>query len=332
MVKLSIIIPVYNISEYVDRCLYSICCQLLDEIEILVIDDESPDDSISKVLLWQKKYKCIRIISQKNKGLGGARNTGIREATGKFLWFVDGDDEIKRDSLWSILRYVDLLDDDVIVFDYERLNSVAKVIGRSFSNIDLHSIDGYTFEKNILLVQAWRSLYKRSFLIENNLFFREHFLHEDCEFNMRILCYAKKMTYVDEVIYRYFTQNGGSIMNSICIKNMENLISIFDTADFIKKKFLNSHKINTITNIYLRHVVAIMFSNSCNLSTDEFWQFRLLLYKNKHRIKKLWSVKEVGMYRIVLNYLQLYFPSKIIYNIIYNKNIIRSVSMKVLGI
>ncbi len=321
MTKLSIIIPVYNISKYINRCLNSICKQLLDGVEIIVVDDGSLDDSILKVLIWQEKYKIIKVVSQKNKGLGGARNTGIKEAKGEYVWFVDGDDEIISNSLECVMNYVSS-DDDVVVFDFERFDNVGNIIDRTNCSNRLSHVCGIEFVRHVLLTQAWRGIYRRSFLLDNSIFFREHFLHEDSEFNMRVVCVAKKMTYVNIPVYKYYTQNQGSIMNSIRIKNMEDLLCLFDTVDLLKLRYANkSSDIEYVTDLYLNIMISSLFRNSCSLSSEDFCRFKILLCNKRKRIKDVWCNTKKGLYRTILNYLQLYFPSKILYNLIYNKKI-----------
>ena len=119
--KLSIILPIYNVEKYIIRCLSSIFANDFkqDDIELLLVDDASPDGTIKRALAWlsTRNASNFRIIRQENKGLGGARNTGIRNASAPWLWFIDSDDEITPNAIPMILsRLNDKL--DFITFNY----------------------------------------------------------------------------------------------------------------------------------------------------------------------------------------------------------------------
>jgi len=128
MIKLSLIVPIYNIEDYLEKCLDSLIKIKEGKIEIILVNDGSTDGSLDLCLKYRKKDNRIKIINKKNGGLSDARNKGLKEANGEFIWFIDGDDYISDvDSLFKYLNK----DNDIIVFNYNevRNNKVIKKTG-----------------------------------------------------------------------------------------------------------------------------------------------------------------------------------------------------------
>ena len=121
--KISIIIPAYNVEEYLEKCLESIISQNFDKVEIIIVDDGSTDKSLQIAKEYQKKYpEKTRVISQENKGQGGARNTGI------YLLFVDSDDTIKSGMLETLYTEMEKSNADIVLFGFEYVDEKGKVI------------------------------------------------------------------------------------------------------------------------------------------------------------------------------------------------------------
>lgn len=318
VIKLSLILPVYNVSSYIERCLDSICSQMDENIEVIIVDDESPDDSIDKVIKYCDKYPNISILHQENRGLGGARNTGLRNAKGEYIWFIDSDDEIAKDVIPFILNQIQ--GEEIIIFDYDMLDKNGNVFYSTYCSSSFLHISGPSAEKYFILGQAWRSIYKRDFLINNNLFFREHFLHEDGEFNMRAMCYAYNVSYVQKSIYRYYTSNNGSIMNNINIKNILDLFSYIDTEQQMIKKcpYLSIEQRNLLIN-YVLLSLAIIYKSVPLLNNKEVIQFRNMLKKRRGQILSILKQGNLNSYELLKSYVQLFLPYKVVYRLIYYK-------------
>ena len=105
-ILVSVIIPVYNVEKYLDRCVESVVNQTYGNLEIILVDDGSPDGCPGKCDEWAKKDDRIKVIHKQNEGLGMARNTGIENATGEYIWFVDGDDAIDSNSINVLLSNI----------------------------------------------------------------------------------------------------------------------------------------------------------------------------------------------------------------------------------
>lgn len=205
----SVIIPVYKTEQFLKKCLNSVIGQDYPMLEIILVDDGSPD-SCPKMCDWYaEEYDYIKTIHQSNKGPGLARNAGLEVATGKYIAFVDSDDCL--DGVGAIRRMVEQAEKkqaDIVVGSYRRLK------GRQLGKIKHHRLrDGaytetvdFRFKGFVLyghLSSAYHRLYRRDFLTNNDLKFREYSYAEDKSFNM--ICCACKPVYafVDESVYLY---------------------------------------------------------------------------------------------------------------------------------
>lgn len=282
-IKVSIILPVYNVEKYLKECLESAINQTLDNIEIIAINDGSTDNSFE--ILEQYKYSNdIKIINQENKGLSEARNAGLKEAKGEYVYFLDSDDYIDKDSM----RYcyekckenkLDILNFDAISFkdnenskvdlkeDYDRSNMIesCKVYnGENYYN--------YLMRNNAYRQPVWLNMYKREFLIANNLLFYPGLIHEDELFTKLAYLKSKRIMYIaKQFFFRRVREN--SIMTTKISKNkVESLIIIVEKIYIYFKeneKKLNSETKNNITK-YLESLCSIALTRNLLMDgTDE---------------------------------------------------------------
>ena len=173
--KVSVIIPVYNVEQYLKVCLDSILCQDFSDYEILLIDDGSKDSSPAICDEYAQKYSHVQVIHQENKGQGGARNTGIRAAKGEFLLFVDSDDSLKSGALRAVYEAAAAQDADVAVFGMDCVDEQGRVTAtrtptESGTVVLQDNSLTFTFFKDSYV---WNKLYRRSLLAENGIVFPE---------------------------------------------------------------------------------------------------------------------------------------------------------------
>lgn len=316
--ELSIVIPVYNVASYIRRCLHSIYSQNVSEekFEVIIVDDETPDNSIEIALCYLSGKANYRIIHQKNRGLGGARNTGLRYAIGRYIWFVDSDDEIVAGTLENILNLVSESRAEIVNYKYIKNNS------HLFNNIPsctaLESSGIELILKGKMLTTVWNNIYKKEYLIENSLFFKEKFKHEDSEFNMRACSKAKKIAVIDLPIYNYYTTNSGSIMNNIGLQNQIDLMGYLSTADsLMKTEIITIPGAYDAISRYIGLSLAMLFSQSEYLTTKDYTSFIRKLKKNRSRY--LEYIHRLPWKSQLVLLMQLYFPL----SISYIQNIIR---------
>src|SRR5690606_29001874 len=218
---LSIIIPVYNVEKYIERCIRSCYDQQLahNEYEIIVVDDESPDDSVVIVDGLMESYTNLRVISQKNKGLGGARNTGIQNAKGRYLLFLDSDDYLLPNVLDKLMKIavpnqLDILDfsangvreDGSVVYAINHQSCTNPTTGPEYFNKGHHN-------------SACVRLYRTEFLIQHQLLFKEKVYIEDVEFNFKAVFKAKRIMSTPLVVSNFVQTSGSITRNSNVAKN-----------------------------------------------------------------------------------------------------------------
>ena len=220
MLILSIIIPVYNVEKYVRKTLQSIFDTSFPskDVEVIVVNDGTKDNSMSIVHEFAAKFDNLRVINQENQGLSGARNTGLKAAHGKYVWFVDSDDWVESGILEDLVKRLRVSDDDVLMYKLREYDEQGNVIHeRSFhDNLQTEQLTG----TDVVLYEKWygvditpmqQFVIHRDFLLKNKLLFVPGIYHEDKEFAPRMLITAKKVSIVPEVIYCYLRRSSGSI-------------------------------------------------------------------------------------------------------------------------
>lgn len=216
--KISIIVPVYNVEHELSRCVDSILNQSYTNIEVILVDDGSTDRCPSICDAFVMKDRRVRIIHKPNGGLSSARNAGLREASGEWILYVDSDDYILNDSCERLIAVGAKYDCDIVSAD-----AIREFNGGREYMVHGSLADGKCYPSRDFIIKtvkpcewyapAWLNLYKRSFLIENNLFFVEGLLHEDMEMQPRVFLAAKTVAYCAYPFYRY-VDRASSIMNA----------------------------------------------------------------------------------------------------------------------
>ena len=237
---LSIIIPVYNVEKYIFKTLDSIYSQeiLPNGVEVIVINDGTPDSSMEIVEQFRMQYKNIIVVNQENQGLSGARNTGIHKAKGKYLWFVDSDDMIENGILDKMLPLLNKGDEDIYTFKIREYDELGNVLTeRKFlDNQRPEFCSGLemirrTARYRILHTPMQMHVIRTEFLRDNGLEFVRGIYHEDIEFAPRMLLAANKVCYVPWVAYKYVKRGSGSITTNpqLLEKRIRNLIQIAES-------------------------------------------------------------------------------------------------------
>ena len=212
MIRLSIIIPFYNVEQYIAQCLDSVYNQDIpeEEYEVICVNDASPDNSREIVKEYQKKHKNLILVEHEvNKKLGAARNTGRRVAKGTYIWNVDSDDMIAPNCLRSILEQCELNGLDVLMFNYV-LFECGKVNQRCGAIWDDNRVcAGVTFwkEQGIKHISeigaVWKLVIRREYLDDNNIFSPEVNMNEDVPYTYKSILLASKIKVVNAFYYLY---------------------------------------------------------------------------------------------------------------------------------
>lgn len=286
---LSIIIPIYNVEQFIAQCLHSIYSQNfpLEQFEVIAVNDGTPDHSMDIVECFSKKYINLKIVNQKNQGLSVARNTGLQQANGDYIWFVDSDDWLTNDSLsvvWKNIQQNPQVDvfATVLMMQYEK-NGRAEIEYKP--NLNVRSGRDYMFRNNNANRGACqRYIFKKAFLEKYDLKFMPGVYHEDGEFSNRMLYLADELMIIPQPVYNYRIRTSGSIMSSRKMKMNDDLVKIF----FVLRKFAEKYVKGNEDywpyrgKIYECLTASVLFSRN-EIFTSDFNSFYQV---NKHLIKK----------------------------------------------
>ena len=232
MMKLSIIVPVYNVSKYLSKCLDSLICQDIDneDYEIIVVNDGSTDDSGEIARMFAGKYSNIILINQENQGLSGARNAGIKAAKGKYIQFVDSDDYLEPNVEKALVEKMEKENLDILRFNYQNVNEYYNVFipykdYKPFVDYRDEITDGLTFltERLGYACYAVQFMIKSELLKKEENLFKRGIYFEDTEWTPRIMTQADRVTSVDTVVYNYLLRDG-SISRSISLEKKRKVV------------------------------------------------------------------------------------------------------------
>lgn len=248
MPKVSVIIPVYNVEKYLQKCLDSVVNQTLKDIEIICVNDGSTDRSLEILRSYANTDSRIKVISKEHKSAGVARNIGLRYATGEFIHFLDSDDWLEKDAYECTYSAAHLHNVDVCMFSYNKFDNVTK----EKSMVDIFgTLNGFGKEKITRFkdhihffvytsVVPWNKIYRRIFIIENQFYFDDLVCANDRAFYFRVIPKAKNILLLNQAFVNYRVNNKDSLVGETRLQNFkchfeacENIIALFkaDTAE-----------------------------------------------------------------------------------------------------
>ena len=272
-IKVSVIIPVYNVEKYLRKCLESVINQTLEEIEIIVINDGSTDNSKRIIAEFEEKDTRIKVINQKNQGLSMARNSGLKIATGEYVGFIDSDDYIEIDMYEKMYKKAKEMDSDVVSCNYKNIFSKYEEIVDNF-NDELIKIDKQNIEKfwkinyEEIVTPVWNKIYRRSLIVKNKIEFVSNNIisSEDILFNLQYISEANNIFNMKEVFYNYMRREDSITTSKKARKNMMkrciHIAELFDNHCNEK-----NYKMNELV-LYIFHeelAIGLSYSNKLNV-------------------------------------------------------------------
>ncbi|QUH25041.1 glycosyltransferase [Serpentinicella alkaliphila] len=210
--RISIVVPIYKVQDLLDRCVISLINQTNRDIEIILVDDGSPDDCPKMCDSYAKQDSRIRVIHKENGGLSDARNEGIKASEGQYILFVDSDDYIDLDTCEKLINLINEKQYDIITFGAKKIVDTDVDLmspSKNFFDKEYQGLEYFKLElknKNMKMA-VWLNLYKKDFLIDNSLFFEEGLLHEDEQWTPRVFLKAKSVRVINEFFYNYVIRN-----------------------------------------------------------------------------------------------------------------------------
>lgn len=250
MPDISIIVPMYNVEKYLPKCVDSLLNQTHRNIEIILVDDESPDRCGELADEYAKKDDRIKVIHQKNKWLGGARNSGLKVATGDYIVFVDSDDYIRIDMCEKLMSCVRKNPVDMVIFDIFHVNQAGEITLTSSAPIKSNCVFAGKEAQDILypiiigshaINSACMKMYRHGLFKENELWFDEKIRYaEDYEFCLRLFPCILSFIHLNEPFY-YYIENDTSIMHVQDKDIIEKFVVLYDLREqFLKKYHLDN--------------------------------------------------------------------------------------------
>ena len=272
-IDVSIIVPVYRVEKYLRRCLVSILEQSNNNIEVIVIDDGSPDGCPGICDEYALLDSRVKVVHQKNNGLSCSRNIGIDLANGEYLMFVDSDDFITKNAVEKLLENAKKYNLDVSYGNYKNINR-SDTNSKLFHGQNCQLFNGNEFIKEQLKagklhIAVWLGMYRREFIVQNKIYFENGIVHEDERWSPLVLLSAKRIRCIADGFYCYNNENPESITRR---KNREqNGLDIIKTCYYLEGKFeglkdarLKKYLMDHIARLYIFAVI------DCNLNTKKY--------------------------------------------------------------
>lgn len=304
MCDISIVIPIYNVEKYLRKCLDSVYSLNLDNKEVVLVNDGSTDTSINILNEFKNKYPNeTKLITQKNQGLSEARNIGIKNSNGKYILFIDSDDFIIPTETEEFINFGLDKKVDILIGNYREYYNENYIVQKSFYNLDKNlEKEGMFFIENgvknkCFRFAVWKNIYRKNFLLENNLFFKKGLLHEDSLFTPEAFFCAKKVRCFNKKFYFYRKNNLESITQTVNKKNYEHMLyTIIKLLEFKKSNNIEDNYFNRIVlGIYINvlrggYINKEVYNNIVDLKFNFREKLKLLyvIYlQNKYKIKKI---------------------------------------------
>lgn len=281
MVKVSVIIPVYNVEKYLKQCLDSLLRQTLEDIELICVNDGSTDSSLSILQEYANTDERIKIFDKENEGQGVARNIGIKNATGEFIAFVDPDDWVEVDMYESLYNQAKSLNSQVVFCDYQKVQehngkiSRPHIFRKAVSLTKSKPIKVPTCQNikkpllyNSFLVapcQAWNGIYDATLVKENSIRFADFRCFEDVMFIVRTIVLAQNISYIDKVFYNYRIRKSSTLRS-----NEERYIDLINITKAVKDYLLKQDLMNDFDSNFEYFCVSNIYRVYSTMTVEDY--------------------------------------------------------------
>lgn len=259
MPKVSVIVPIYNVEKYLEKCINSLLSQTLEDIQIILVNDGSKDNSGNIAREYEKNNKNrIIYVEKENGGLSDARNHGLKYATGDFIAFLDSDDYIEKNAYEEMYNKAIEENADYVECDF---------IWEFPNKIRVDKQYPYKNKKEMLSfvrVVAWNKLIKRQLITDNNLEFPKGLRYEDVEFTYKLIPFVNKFAYVDKPFIHY-VQREGSIANVQNERTAEIFTVLDNVIEFYKKNNIYEEYRDELEYNYARYLLCSSLKRMCKI-------------------------------------------------------------------
>lgn len=298
MAEISIIVPVYKVENYLNRCVSSILAQTFTDFELILVDDGSPDNCPAMCDTWMGRDKRVYVIHQKNVGLSAARNAGIdwtfSNSDSKWLTFIDSDDWIHPKYLEVLLQGVLKNDTEICSCDFVRTEGEILEVNESLMRASIWNTEDYFIRRNANAITAWGKLYKKK-LFEEIRYPRGR-IYEDGATTYRILFKVNEISVVEYPLYHYYINRDGITQAKWSIKCLDGLLNYEEQQVFFEQK-QNQRLISFVNEGYKQSIAMNVVAASANRC---YWQlpkkYRVGFWKAVRILQKSWGVDRYEAY------------------------------------
>ena len=315
MPKATVIVPVYNVEDYLEKCVNSILAQTLKDFELLLVDDGSTDGSGALCDQLAQRDPRIRVIHQENQGLGGARNTGIAQAQGEWLLLVDSDDWIEPTTLERTVDAGETCSAQLVMFGYRAVNEEGRVVQTFVEETPKGQALTLADRTDLLLTapSACLRLYRRDLLERTEIRFPPRVWYEDMRTTPKLMIQADRVVFLDFVGYNYLQRKGSITKNQNADRNREILDAFQDLLGYFRQegqfdRFRQELCYLTLFHVYLtasvrvllidrKHPLLAQFREYLNTQFPDYRQCRYLsrLSKSHRLLFRLLELRQYGL-------------------------------------
>ncbi len=318
--KISIVIPVYNVEKYLEQCVNSVISQSYTNFEVILVNDGSKDSSGNIADAFAAIDDRITVIHQENQGLSGARNTGIRAATGEYIMFLDSDDWWKDDNvLNAVVQRLKANPCDALSFNYQKQyeDHTDSPYFSTNENVPISITDEQSFEclieNGLWVTGACNKAVCRQLILDNDLFFKIGITSEDIDWTMRLALCSKRVDFVNVVVFMY-RQRSSSITHSVskrsveCLyENVNECVKLVNSADGSKSNLLKP---------FVAYQYATLIYNLAVVDGEDIKELYLkvkalsylLKYSKNKKARLIYCSKKVFGFKITLKLLKMARP------------------------
>lgn len=286
--KISLIIPVYNVEQYIERCLQSCLRQpyvTAEDYELVIVNDGTKDNSMAVVEEITRGYSNVTIINQHNQGLSMARNVGLKAAKGEYVWFIDSDDWIEDHCLHGIIERLEQTKADVLQLQYRNVYNDAAPCDEHYSTIKGVDNSKKWMVENTYFTAVQFMIYRREYLLKNNLSFYPGIYHEDSEFKPRAVYLSETCASYDKVAYNYFKGNSTSITAVLKLKNGIDLFAVMNSL----YDFVGEYKVEGLCRrsfyTQIGNAMKTVLRTIDSVSREEAILLTKMIHDNRHLLK-----------------------------------------------
>ena len=267
MSKVSVVVPIYNVEQYLEKCIESIANQTYDDLEIILVDDGSTDSSPSICDKWKELDHRVIVIHKENGGLSSARNAGLEVASGQYIMFEDSDDWLDLDIIKKSVERIENDNSDLVIFGYKKIDENGNALGeftfgnKTFSNQEMSC----QLHRRILEMSfgyAWNKLYRLSTIQSSNLKNDGSIIdREDLYFNLCLFNYMNRISFINKVGY-YYLQRKSSLLHNSDLARLKGIDIFYEKIKKIalgnredEKKVINMVLLHYLSDVIIKNII-----------------------------------------------------------------------------